>query len=47
VSGNRASRNYVRVLPKGIGVVNTGNSFYFDYTVTYNVVIGRIYLSKS
>jgi hypothetical protein len=47
VSGDQASRNYVRVLPKGAGVVNTGNSFYFDYTVTYNVAIGKIYLSKS
>jgi len=27
-------------------VVNTGNSFYFDYTVTYNVAIGQIYLSN-
>lgn len=47
VSGDQASRNYVRVLPKGAGVVNTGNSFYFDYTVTYNVALGKIYLSKS
>ncbi len=46
VSGNQASRNYVRVLPAGVGVINTGNSFYFDYTVTYNVAIGHIYLSK-
>ena len=46
VSGKKASRNYVRVLPGGKGVVNTGNSFYFDYTVTYNVAIGQIYLSN-
>jgi hypothetical protein len=46
VSGDKASRNYVRVLPVGRGVVNTGNSLYFDYTVTYNVAIGQIYLSN-
>jgi hypothetical protein len=46
VSGNQASRNYVRVIPAGVGVINTGNSFYFDYTVTYNVAIGQIYFSN-
>ncbi len=46
VSGNQASRNYVRVLPVGVGTINTGNSFYFDYTVTYNVSIGHIYFSN-
>lgn len=46
VSGNQASRNYVRVIPAGVGTINTGNSFYFDYTVTYNVAIGHVYLSN-
>ena len=46
VSGNQASRNYVRVIPAGVGTINTGNSFYFDYTVTYNVAIGHIYFSN-
>ena len=46
VSGNQASRNLVRVIPAGVGTINTGNSFYFDYTVTYNVAIGHIYFSN-
>jgi hypothetical protein len=46
VSGEQASRNYVRVVPVGVGTINTGNSFYFDYTVTYNVAIGHIYFSN-
>ena len=46
VSGNQESRNFVRVIPAGVGTINTGNSFYFDYTVTYNVAIGYIYFSN-
>lgn len=46
LGGNQDSRNFVRVLPVGVGTINTGNSFYFDYTVTYNVAIGHIYFSK-
>ena len=46
VSGHQASRNYVRVVPAGVGGINTGNSFYFDYTVTYNIAIGHIYFSN-
>ena len=46
VSGNQASRNYVRVIHVGVGTINTGNSFYFDYTVTYNIAIGHIYFSN-
>jgi hypothetical protein len=34
------------VIPAGVGTINTGNSFYFDYTVTYNVAIGHIYFSN-
>lgn len=45
VAGNQASRNLVRVIPKGSTKVITSNSIYFDYTVTYNVASGRVYLS--
>jgi len=46
VSGDQASRNYVRVIPTGVGTINSGNSFYFDYTVSYNVAIGHVYFSN-
>lgn len=45
-AGKRASRNLARVTPKGKATINTGNSFYFEYTVTYNVSTGDLYLSK-
>jgi hypothetical protein len=45
-AGNTASRNLARVTPSGKPTINTGNSFYFEYTVTYNVATGDIYLSK-
>lgn len=45
-AGNSASRNLARVTPSGESTINTGNSFYFEYTVTYNVSTGDLYLSK-
>lgn len=44
-AGDTGSRNLVRVLPHGRSTINTGNSFYFDFTVTYDVVTGGLYLS--
>lgn len=46
VAGSTASLNLVRVVPRGKAGINTGNAPYFEYTVTYNVVTGDIYLSK-
>jgi hypothetical protein len=46
VAGKTASRNLARITATGSSTINTGNSFYFDYTVTYNVVTGDIYLTK-
>lgn len=45
VAGNQASRNLVRVMPAGTAKVITSNALYFDYTVTYNVATGHVYLS--
>ncbi len=45
-AGNKGSRNLVRVIPRGKAVINTGNSIYFDYIVTYRVDSGDIYLSE-
>ena len=45
-AGNTGSRNLVRVIPRGKPVINTGNSIYFDYIVTYRVDSGDIYLSE-
>ncbi len=44
-AGDTGSRNLVRVLPRGKATINTGNSFYFDFTVTYDVVTGDLSLS--
>lgn len=46
-AGTQGSRNLARVLPKGNPTVNTGNSFYFDYTLTYDQVLGTISLSNT
>ena len=43
-AGRTGSANVVKVL-KGRSAVNTGNAVFFDFTVTYNLVTGRIYLS--
>jgi hypothetical protein len=34
------------VIDSGRATINTGNSVYFEYTVTYNVATGGIYLYK-
>jgi hypothetical protein len=44
-AGDTGSRNLVRVIPRGDATINTGNSFYFDFTVTYDVVSGDLHLS--
>lgn len=46
VAGDTGSRNLVRVLPRGKATINTGNSFYFDFTVTYDVATGDLALSN-
>lgn len=46
VAGNQESRNYVRVIPSGAMKVITSNSLYFDFTLTYNVATGHLYLSN-
>lgn len=44
-AGDSGSQNLVRVLPRGRATINTGNSFFFDFTVTYDVASGDLYLS--
>ncbi len=44
-AGSRASRNLVKVIANGDPLINTGNSFYFDYTLSYDLIIGRVSLS--
>lgn len=46
LAGNSDSRNFARVEPTGKPSVNTGNSFFFRYTVTYNALTGDIYVSE-
>lgn len=46
VAGNTYSKNFARVFASGKPEINTGNSYYFEYTVTYNVATGDLYLSK-
>lgn len=46
VAGNQASRNLVRVISSGATKVITSNSLYFDFTLTYNVATGHLYLSN-
>lgn len=43
-AGSQASRNLVNVIPSGDALINTGNSFYFDYTLYYSLINGRISL---
>ena len=45
VAGDTGSRNDVRVIPRGRPGINTGNSYFFDFTVAYDVVSGDLYLS--
>lgn len=43
-AGSQASRNLVKVIANGDPLINTGNSFYFDYTLYYDLINGRISL---
>ena len=47
IAGRQGSRDLARVITKGSPTVNTGNSFYFDYTLTYDQVLGTISLSNT
>ncbi len=47
VAGHIGSRNLARVLSSGRSVINTGNSFYFDYTVSYDIALGKLALSAA
>jgi hypothetical protein len=44
-AGRNASADLARVVSSGKPAVNTGNAPFFDFTVTYNVATGRVYLS--
>lgn len=45
-SGQRASVNRSQAFRAGKAAVNTGNAVFFDFTVTYDSVDGRLYLSN-
>ena len=45
-TGTIPSFNYTVANPKGPQLVNTGNRIYYDFTVTYDVMIGLISLSQ-
>ena len=47
IAGHAGSRNLARVLSSGRSVINTGNSFYFDYTVSYDITLGKLALSTT
>ena len=47
IAGRTGSRNLVRLIPRGKPTINTGNSFYFDYTLTYDLAVGTVSLSDS
>jgi hypothetical protein len=44
-AGNRASVNLTRVIPRGQGQIIVGNDLYFENVVTYNTVLGKVYIS--
>ena len=44
-SGQRASDTRTQAFKHGKPAVNTGNAPFFDFTITYNTVTGRLYLS--
>lgn len=46
-AGNRPSRNLTRVIDRGRARVVVGNALYFDNTVTYNTITGKVYISES
>lgn len=45
-AGQRASVNRTQIFKHGKPAVNTGNAIFFDFTITYNTVTGRLYLSN-
>lgn len=45
VVGDSASRNKVKYLGRGPTYVNTGNQYFFDYTISYDTVTGRLSVS--
>ena len=45
-AGDRGSRNTTRVVPTGRAVINTGNSMFFDYRITYSALTGDIYVES-
>lgn len=45
-AGRAGSKNLIRVIPGARSVINTGNSFFFDYTVTYDVATGDLCLDS-
>lgn len=45
-AGDQGSRNTTRVADVGRSVINTGNSYFFDYRIYYSVATGDIYLTK-
>lgn len=44
-AGSSPSRNKAKVIGSGSSLINTGNSYYFDYTISYDTVVGRLSLS--
>ena len=45
-AGEQGSRNTTRVEKTGKAVINTGNSFFFNYRVFYSASTGDIYLNR-
>lgn len=46
LSGQRASDNRTQAFKHGKAAVNTGNAVFFDFTINYNSVTGKLYLSN-
>jgi hypothetical protein len=44
-AGDQGSRNATRVDASGRALINTGNSVFFDYTITYSAMTGDIYFA--
>jgi hypothetical protein len=44
-AGQTQSLDFVRMVPRGQGSINTGNAVFFQFTVTYDVELGRVGLS--
>lgn len=45
-AGIQGSRNTTRVVTSGRAVINTGNSVFFNYRITYNAETGDIYVES-